>query len=187
MLKRTTDLVGALLLGVLAVAPFIICAIVVALTSRGSVIFWSLRVGKDGELFKMPKLRTMHVGAPLLATDRFADPRLYMTPVGSFLRRSSLDEIPQLWCVLRGQMSLVGPRPALFNQTELINRRHALEIDKMKPGLTGWAQINGRDSIGLEQKLALDLEYKQRQSTLFDMRILILTCLKVWHRAGISH
>jgi O-antigen biosynthesis protein WbqP len=187
MLKRTFDLVMALFLCVLALVPFILSALAVAITSRGPVIFWSLRVGEDGKLFEMPKLRTMHVGAPLLATDRFADPKLYMTSVGSFLRRASLDEIPQLWCILRGQMSLVGPRPALFNQTELIGRRHELGISRMKPGLTGWAQVNGRDSISLDQKLALDLEYMQKQSVSFDVRIIMLTCFKVWHRAGVSH
>jgi O-antigen biosynthesis protein WbqP len=162
-------------------------ALAVASTSRGPVLYWSDRIGRHGALFRMPKFRTMRVGTPALATDKLANPTSHLTPIGGFLRASSLDEIPQLWSILRGDMSLVGPRPALFNQHALIQRRKDLGIDALRPGLTGWAQVNGRDHASEEQKVMLDAEYMKRNTLAFDGFILLLTVRRVVSREGVAH
>ena len=156
-------------------------------TSRGPILHWSNRVGRSNTNFKMPKFRTMKVGTPAVATHLLSDSGKYLTPVGSFLRKSSLDELPQLWSIFVGDMSFVGPRPALFNQHDLIALRTQYGIDKLAPGLTGWAQVNGRDELSIPIKVQYDLEYLQRQSFWFDMKILGLTFVKVVRRSGISH
>ena len=165
----------------------ILVAGLVKLTSKGPALYWSDRVGKCNIIFVMPKFRTMQVGAPAVATHLLSDSGQYLTPVGSFLRKSSLDELPQLWSILVGDMSFVGPRPALFNQDDLIVLRTQYGVDKLVPGLTGWAQVNGRDELSIPIKVQYEVEYLQKQSFWFDMRILALTFLKVVRRAGVSH
>ena len=173
-------------LGLLCV-PLLLLALWVAITSKGPILYWSDRVGQHNRIFRMPKFRTMKVGTPAVATHLLADPQAQLTPVGGFLRRTSLDELPQLWSILKGDMSWVGPRPALFNQTDLIDMRTQSDVHQLVPGLTGWAQVNGRDEIALTDKVRLDSEYLQRQSLLFDLHILWLTVRKVVHREGIAH
>lgn len=165
----------------------ILVALLVKATSKGPVLYWSDRIGRGNVIFKMPKFRTMKVGTPVLATHLLSDSSEYLTPVGSLLRKSSLDELPQLWSILVGNMSFVGPRPALFNQDDLIALRAHYGIDKLVPGLTGWAQVNGRDELSIPDKVQYEVEYLQRQSFWFDMKILGLTFLKVIRRAGVSH
>ena len=165
----------------------IVIWLLVLLTSRGPVLYWSDRVGQYNCIFKMPKFRTMKIGTPSLATHLLDDPTHWLTPVGSFLRKSSLDEMPQLWSILLGDMSFVGPRPALFNQDDLIALRTELNVHILKPGLTGWAQVNGRDEISLAQKVKFDTEYLKRKSFSFDFYILWLTFLKVFKGEGVSH
>lgn len=186
-IKRMMDIVLAL--GILAVAglPMLFVAMAVALTSRGPILYWSSRVGKDNVLFQMPKFRTMRVDTPAVATHLLDDPARYLTPIGSFLRKTSLDELPQLWSIFQGNMSFVGPRPALFNQHDLMDLRTQYGIQKLVPGLTGWAQINGRDELPIPQKVAFDREYLQRQSLIFDIKIIILTFLKVIRRDNVAH
>lgn len=186
-IKRMMDIVLAL--GILAVAglPMLFVATAVALTSRGPILYWSSRVGKDNVLFQMPKFRTMRVDTPAVATHLLDDPARYLTPIGSFLRKTSLDELPQLWSIFQGNMSFVGPRPALFNQHDLMDLRTQYGIQKLVPGLTGWAQINGRDELPIPQKVAFDREYLQRQSLIFDIKIIILTFLKVIRRDNVAH
>ena len=167
--------------------PFVLVAMAVRLTSRGPVIYWSDRVGKYNKLFSMPKFRTMHVNTPAVATHLLSDPRQFLTPIGSFLRRSSLDELPQLWSIIKGNMIFVGPRPALFNQHDLIHLRTKFGVDGLRPGLTGWAQVNGRDELAVPDKVALDIAYLNRRSMGFDMRILWLTAVKVLRRDGVTH
>ena len=157
------------------------------MTSPGPALYWSDRVGRYNKIFKMPKFRSMRVGTPAVATHLLADPKVYLTPIGSFLRKSSLDELPQLWSILVGDMSFVGPRPALFNQHDLIELRTQKNVHALVPGLTGWAQVNGRDELPIPQKVALDAEYLQRQGFWFDIKILWLTFLKVVQRDGVSH
>ena len=174
-MKRAFDIaVSACALVVLAVPMLILC-LLVRVTSPGPAIHWSQRVGRHNRLFAMPKLRTMRIDTPQVATHLMEDPDRWLTPIGGFLRRSSLDEAPQLWSVLTGEMSLVGPRPALFNQHDLMAMRTADGVDALRPGLTGWAQINGRDELPLAQKAALDREYMLQQSFTFDIRILLAT------------
>ncbi len=185
--KRLFDLVSALLLACLLSLPIALVALAVRLTSRGPALYWSDRVGRHNTLFKMPKFRSMRVGTPAVATHLLTDPASYLTPIGSFLRKSSLDELPQLWNILKGDMSFVGPRPALFNQADLIQLRTAQGVHALMPGLTGWAQVNGRDEIPITQKVALDREYLERQSFVFDLRILLLTAFKVLNRANVTH
>ena len=186
-MKRAFDLLAGfsalLLLGV----PFIFLALLVAVTSRGPVLYWSDRVGQHNRIFRMPKLRTMKTGTPAVATHLLDNPQAHLTPVGGLLRRTSLDELPQLWSILVGDMSWVGPRPALFNQTDLIEMRTQTGVHQLVPGLTGWAQVNGRDEIALVDKVRLDTEYLQRQSFVFDLHILWLTVLKVVRREGVTH
>jgi O-antigen biosynthesis protein WbqP len=167
--------------------PGLLLTVAVNATSPGPVLYWSPRVGRHGRIFQMPKFRTMKVGTPQVATDKLADPASRLTPIGGFLRKFSLDEIPQLWSVLKGDMSLVGPRPALFNQHELIAARKARGIDALRPGITGWAQINGRDDIPEWRKVELDEEYLHRRSFWFDLKILWLTAWRVIRRDDVSH
>ncbi|HLZ19372.1 MAG TPA: sugar transferase, partial [Smithellaceae bacterium] len=162
-------------------------AILVKLTSRGPALYWSERVGADNRLFKMPKFRTMKTNTPEVATHLMADPDSYLTPVGKVLRTLSLDELPQLWSVIKGDMSFVGPRPALYNQDDLIQLRTQKGISRILPGITGWAQINGRDELPIPQKVSFDEYYLKNQSFLFDLKILCLTVLKVIRREGVSH
>ena len=167
--------------------PIIIIAIIIRLTSRGPSIYWSDRVGKNNVIFKMPKFRTMQINTPAVATHLLKNSNNFITPVGNFLRITSLDELPQLWSILKGDMNFVGPRPALFNQNDLIDLRTKEGVNKLIPGLTGWAQVNGRDDLSIPDKVALDVEYMQHQSFWFDMKILWMTFLKVIKRTGVSH
>jgi O-antigen biosynthesis protein WbqP len=164
-----------------------VVSIVVILTSKGPILYWSDRVGKNNKVFKMPKYRTMKIGAPVIATHLLSNFNQHLTSVGSFLRKSSLDELPQLWSILVGDMSFVGPRPALFNQDDLISLRTQHGVNKLVPGLTGWAQVNGRDELSIPVKVQYEVEYLQKQSFWFDMKILVLTFLKVVCRSGVSH
>lgn len=186
-MKRLFDLVLALVALVLLALPILIVTLAVRLTSSGPALYWSDRVGRQNRIFKMPKFRSMRVDTPAVATHLLRSPDQWLTPIGSFLRKSSLDELPQLWSILKGDMSLVGPRPALFNQDDLIALRTEKGVHKLVPGLTGWAQINGRDELPISQKVQLDAEYLQRQSLLFDLKILWMTAVKVLARDGVSH
>jgi O-antigen biosynthesis protein WbqP len=187
LMKRLFDLLLGLCATVTLALPILVVAILVRLTSKGPAFYWSDRVGKGNMIFKMPKFRSMRVGTPAVATHLLQDPKAYLTPIGSFLRKSSLDELPQLWSILVGDMSFVGPRPALFNQNDLIALRTQYGVDELVPGLTGWAQVNGRDELPIPEKVQLDVEYLQRRSLLFDIRILWLTFVKVLKRDGVSH
>ena len=187
MIKRVFDIALAVLAGCVLLAPMLATALVVKLTSRGPVLYWSERVGRHNKLFSMPKFRSMRVNTPALATHLLGDPRSHLTPIGGFLRRSSLDELPQIWSILKGDMSLVGPRPALFNQHDLVALRTERGVHALAPGLTGWAQINGRDELPIPQKVALDAEYLMRRSFAFDLRILGQTALRVLRGDGVTH
>jgi O-antigen biosynthesis protein WbqP len=186
-MKRLVDLILTLVAVLLLLLPVIIVAVLVKLTSKGPVLYWSDRVGKNNAIFKMPKFRSMKVDTPAVATHLLADPKGVLTPVGDFLRKSSLDELPQLWCILKGNMSFVGPRPALFNQDDLIALRSEKGVHTLVPGLTGWAQINGRDELPIPQKVALDVEYLHHQSLSLDIKIIWLTFIKVIKKDGVSH
>jgi O-antigen biosynthesis protein WbqP len=186
-MKRLFDLVLALIAAVVVLAPFVLVWLAVRLTSRGPALHWSDRVGRGNIIFKMPKFRSMCVGTPVVATHLLSNPKNYLTPIGSFLRKSSLDELPQLWNVLRGDMSFVGPRPALFNQYDLIKLRAVSGIHRLKPGLTGWAQANGRDNLSIKEKVAFDKEYMNKKSFVFDLKILCLTFIKIIQRHGVRH
>jgi O-antigen biosynthesis protein WbqP len=177
----------AICVGLILLVPIMMVALCVRLTSVGPIFYWSERVGKHNRLFRMPKFRSMRTDTPAVATHLLADPDQYLTPIGSFLRRSSLDELPQIWSILRGEMSFVGPRPALFNQEDLIALRTQYGLHVLTPGLTGWAQINGRDELPIPEKVELDREYLQRRSMWFDLQILWLTVVKVLRRDGVSH
>ncbi|WP_432240578.1 sugar transferase [Herbaspirillum robiniae] len=185
--KRIFDLCLAVPAACLLLVPVAMVALAVRLTSPGPALYWSDRVGRNNRIFRMPKFRSMRIGTPAVATHLLSSPQSYLTPIGSFLRRSSLDELPQLWSILTGEMSFVGPRPALFNQNDLIAMRTNAGVHELTPGLTGWAQINGRDELPIPQKVALDTEYLRRRSLGFDCRILWLTFLKVASRDGVSH
>ena len=186
-MKRFLDLIFVVVAIIILSVPFLFICLAIRLTSEGSSIYWSDRVGRDNIIFRMPKLRSMRVGTPAMATHLLKDPELYLTPIGSFFRKSSLDELPQLWSILRGDMSFVGPRPALFNQDDLIKLRTDNGVNKLLPGITGWAQVNGRDELSISEKVELDVEYMNRQSFWFDMKILWMTFLNVIKRHGISH
>ena len=186
-MKRLFDLFIVSVLLVFLAAPMLIIAIVIRLTSKGQTIYWSDRVGKNNKIFKMPKFRTMLIDSPTVATHLLNNPDSYLSPIGGFLRRTSLDEIPQLFSVLKGDMSFVGPRPALFNQDNLIALRKEKGIDKLLPGITGWAQVNGRDKLLISDKVALDEEYMHYQSFWFDLKILWMTLVKVTKRDNILH
>lgn len=186
-MKRLFDLAVALVAAVFLALPIAMTALAVRLTSPGPVLYWSDRVGRHNRIFKMPKFRSMRIDTPAVATHLLQNPEQWLTPIGSFLRKSSLDELPQLWSILKGDMSFVGPRPALFNQDDLIALRTEKGVHELVPGLTGWAQVNGRDELPIPQKVALDAEYLERRSLLFDIKILWLTALKVLARDGVSH
>ena len=186
-MKRIFDLLLGVVILVLLVVPMLLISIVVRLSSKGKALYWSDRVGKNNKIFKMPKFRSMLIDTPALATHLLDNPDTYLSPVGSFLRRSSLDELPQLFSVLKGDMSFVGPRPALFNQDDLIFLRTEKGVEKLLPGITGWAQVNGRDSLSLKDKVRLDVEYLNHQSFWFDIKILWMTCLKTLKSDSVSH
>jgi len=186
-MKRLFDLLLAIFASCVLLLPALIVFILVKLTSRGSALYWSDRVGKDNNIFKMPKFRSMTIDTPAVATHLLENPGSVLTPIGDFLRKSSLDELPQLWSILIGDMSFVGPRPALFNQDDLITLRTEREVHKLLPGLTGWAQVNGRDELLIAEKVELDVEYLSQQSFMFDIYILWLTFVKVLKGDGVSH
>ena len=186
-MKRTFDIFLGCLAALILFVPVLLVAIAVLLTSKGPALYWSDRVGRDNVIFKMPKFRSMRIDTPAVATHLLSNPDQWLTPIGSFLRRTSLDELPQLWSILKGEMSFVGPRPALFNQDDLIKLRTEKGVHEVLPGLTGWAQINGRDEIPIPQKVQLDVEYIHRQSFFFDVKILWMTAVKVVAKDGISH
>jgi len=186
-LKRVVDFLLASIAVLILLLPILIVALCVRLTSPGPILYWSNRVGRRNRIFSMPKFRSMLINTPTVATHLLENPDRFLTPIGSFLRKSSLDELPQLWCILKGEMSFVGPRPALYNQHDLIELRTALGVDRLLPGLTGWAQINGRDELPIPEKVKFDVEYLERQSLDLDMRILFLTVWKVVRRKGIAH
>ena len=186
-MKRALDIAGALA-GLVLLSPLLVgLAVAVRLESSGPALHWSRRVGRENRLFSMPKFRTMRVGAPDVATHLLEDPESWVTPLGRVLRRKSLDELPQLWSVLKGDMSLVGPRPALFNQDDLVALRTEAGIDKLRPGLTGWAQINGRDELPIPQKVGMDREYLERRSLGFDLKIIAATALAAVSGQGVTH
>jgi O-antigen biosynthesis protein WbqP len=186
-LKRAIDILGALA-GLILLSPlFAGAALAVVLQSPGPALHWSRRVGRDERIFRMPKFRTMRMGTPDVATHLLSDPDQWVTPVGRFLRRTSLDELPQLWSILKGDMSLVGPRPALFNQDDLVALRRAAGVAGLRPGLTGWAQINGRDELPIAEKARLDAEYLQRMSVAFDLQIIAATALAAFSGRGVAH
>ncbi|MGA8391808.1 MAG: sugar transferase [Burkholderiaceae bacterium] len=186
-MKRAFDLMLASVAALILLVPVLLVAALVRLTSRGPALYWSDRVGRHNTIFRMPKFRSMRIGTPAVATHLLEDPDRYLTPIGSFLRKSSLDELPQLWSILRGDMSFVGPRPALFNQHDLIALRTAQGVHELVPGLTGWAQVNGRDELPIPEKVKLDVEYLRRRSLGFDLRILWMTFVKVLGRDGVAH
>ena len=186
-MKRVFDFIGSIIAIIFFAIPLLFTAVAVRMSSPGPILFWSDRIGQNNHLFKMPKFRTMQVGTPAVASHLLSDPGNYLTPVGSFLRKSSLDDLPQLLSILVGDMSFVGPRPALFNQDDLISLRKQYGVDRLLPGLTGWAQVNGRDELSIPDKVQFEVEYLQGQSFWFDMKILGLTFLKVVRRAGVSH
>ena len=186
-MKRLFDLALASIASVFLVFPILVIAFAVRLTSKGPALYWSDRVGQHNRIFKMPKFRSMRIDTPAVATHLLERPDQWLTPIGSFLRRTSLDELPQLWSILKGDMSFVGPRPALYNQDDLIALRTEKGIHQLIPGLTGWAQVNGRDELPIHQKVQLDAEYFTRCSLLFDLKILWMTLSKVLTRDGVSH
>jgi O-antigen biosynthesis protein WbqP len=186
-MKRFFDLFTSVVISVLLVIPMLLIMIAVRLTSKGPSLYWSDRIGKNNVIFKMPKFRSMRANTPTMATHLLDNPDSHLSPIGGFLRRTSLDELPQLYSVLNGDMGFVGPRPALFNQDDLIALRTEKGVDKLLPGITGWAQVNGRDELSISDKVALDVEYMQRQSFWFDMKILWMTFLRVVKRDGVSH
>jgi O-antigen biosynthesis protein WbqP len=187
MMKRLFDLVLAIILTILFAAPFMVVALAVCLTSSGPALYWSDRVGRENHIFKMPKFRTMRTNTPAVATHLLENPQSFLTPIGGFLRRSSLDELPQIWSVLLGDMSFVGPRPALYNQDDLIALRTERQVHTLVPGLTGWAQVNGRDELPIPAKVNFDVEYLQKKSFFFDVYILCLTFIRVFGRDGVAH
>lgn len=186
-MKRFFDLCLSLFALLVLLLPILLVALLVRITSVGPVIYWSDRVGRNNKIFKMPKFRTMRVDTPAVATHLLDNPDQFLTPMGSFLRKSSLDELPQLWSIVHGDMSFVGPRPALFNQDDLITLRTQYGVHKLVPGLTGWAQVNGRDELPIPEKVKLDAEYMQQQSFLTDIKIIFLTFVKVLRSEGVQH
>ena len=187
MIKRVLDIMTALFAMVILSIPALIVALVVKITSKGPILHWSDRVGRENRIFSMPKFRTMRIATPAVATHLLPDPAQFLTPVGAFLRKTSLDELPQLWSILTGDMSFVGPRPALFNQDDLVALRTSKGIHHLVPGLTGWAQVNGRDELPIPVKVEFDEYYLNHHSLLFDMKIIGMTFLKVIKREGVTH
>jgi len=186
-MKRACDVTLALLATMVLALPMAVVAIVVRMTSRGPAVYWSERIGRDNRRFRMPKFRSMKLDTPAVATHLLQQPDAYLTPIGAMLRRTSLDELPQLLCILRGEMSFVGPRPALFNQDDLIALRTTHHVHQLRPGLTGWAQINGRDELSIPEKVRFDAEYLERRSFAFDVKILALTAWRAVRGSGVSH
>ena len=186
-MKRVFDIIMALIALFLVFVPMLFIALLVKLTSRGTVLYWSNRVGKNNVIFRMPKFRTMKTDTPAVATHLLTDPDHYLTPIGVFLRKSSLDELPQLFSILMGDMSFVGPRPALFNQEDLIELRNNKGIQVLIPGLTGWAQVNGRDDLPIPVKVDFDEYYLNHRSFMFDLRIILLTFFRVVRSEGVRH
>jgi len=186
-MKRIFDLILAIFLFLVLLISLLLIAVLVIITSKGPALYWSERIGKNNKIFKMPKFRSMLTDTPAVATHLLDNPDAYLSPIGGFLRRSSLDELPQLFSVLKGDMSFVGPRPALYNQDDLVALRTKKGVDRLLPGITGWAQVNGRDELSIPDKVALDVEYLDRQSFWLDMKILWMTFLKVIKRDGVSH
>ena len=186
-MKRLFDFVMATILVILLAALILLVAVIVRLTSKGPALYWSDRVGRANVVFRMPKFRSMRVDAPAVATHLMTNPNMFLSPIGAFLRRFSLDELPQLFSIIKGDMSFVGPRPALFNQDDLVALRTEKGVDKLLPGVTGWAQVNGRDELSIPEKVAFDVEYIERQSFWFDLKILWMTLLKVIKRDNVSH
>jgi O-antigen biosynthesis protein WbqP len=186
-MKRLFDVVLGLVAAVVLVVPIAFVALLVRLTSKGPALYWSDRVGQYNAIFRMPKFRSMRTDTPVVATHLLQNPDTYLTPVGGFLRKSSLDELPQLWCILKGDMSFVGPRPALYNQYDLMELRTRQGVHLLAPGLTGWAQINGRDELPIPEKVKLDVEYLQNHSIWLDIKIIFLTAFKVLRRDGVTH
>jgi len=186
-MKRLFDLILALFAIIILLVPFLFIWLAVRLSSQGPVLYWSVRVGQENNLFRMPKFRSMRIETPAVASHLLKNPEFYLTPIGSFLRKNSLDELPQLWSIVKGDMSFVGPRPALFNQVDLINLRMQVGVHRLIPGLTGWAQVNGRDELHIAEKVSLEIYYLHNQSIRFDFKILWLTLLKVVLRDGVSH
>ena len=186
-MKRLFDLSFSIALLLLLIVPMLLIAIAIRLTSKGPALYWSERVGRNNKIFKMPKFRSMQITTPNIATHLLDNPNSYLSPIGLFLRTTSLDELPQLFSVINGDMSFVGPRPALFNQDDLINLRTKEGVDKLLPGITGWAQVNGRDELSIPDKVELDVEYLNRKSFFFDVKILWMTFLKVINSQGVSH
>lgn len=186
-MKRSFDFSLAILVLIIFACPILILAVAVKVTSTGSILFWSDRVGRRNKIFRMPKFRTMNINTPVVATHLLKDARSQFTPIGGFLRRSSLDELPQLWSILAGDMSFVGPRPALFNQSDLIACRVEYGVDDLVPGLTGWAQVNGRDQLSISEKVDLDVEYLNCRTFAFDIKIIWITFVKVVRSDGVSH
>ncbi|MBC7740851.1 MAG: sugar transferase [Bdellovibrionaceae bacterium] len=186
-MKRIFDFLISFLLFVIFLGPLIIIAICVRLTSKGPALHWSRRIGQYNKIFYMPKFRTMLIETPQVATHLLQNSQSYLTPIGRFLRKTSLDELPQAWSVMVGDMSLVGPRPALFNQDDLVSLRTSKGIEKLKPGITGWAQVNGRDDLPIPTKVDFDYQYLQNNSLIFDIKILFLTAIKVLKTDGIQH
>jgi O-antigen biosynthesis protein WbqP len=186
-MKRLFDFILAILLISFLLIPFLLIIILIIITSKGPVLYWSKRVGKNNKIFKMPKFRSMLINTPTVATHLLNNPDSYLSPIGSFLRTTSIDELPQLFCILKNDMSFVGPRPALHNQDDLISLRTNSDVDKLLPGITGWAQVNGRDKLSVANKVLLDIEYLNRQSFWFDIKILWMTFLKVIKRDEVSH
>lgn len=186
-MKRVTDFLLALVALVLLCVPLVGVGLLVRLTSRGPALYWSDRVGRNNVIYRMPKFRSMLLDTPAVATHLLNNPENFLTPIGSFLRKSSLDELPQLWSIVKGEMSFVGPRPALFNQYDLIEMRTRHGIDQLLPGLTGWAQVNGRDELPIPQKVALEIEYLNNRSQWLDLKIMAMTFLKVLRRDNVQH
>ena len=186
-MPRILDIVLSLGALIFFARPMALVALAVKVTSPGPVLYWSDRIGRDNSVFGMPKFRSMRIGTPAVATHLLTDGSAHLTPIGGFLRRTSLDELPQLWCILTGTMGTVGPRPALFNQDDLVGLRTEHGVHRLRPGLTGWAQVNGRDDLSIPDKVALDTQYLARRCFAFDLRVIWLTVLKVLGGAGVAH
>jgi O-antigen biosynthesis protein WbqP len=186
-MKRIFDILFSVGILIVLAIPMLFITVLVRLTSRGPAIYWSKRIGMNSVIFEMPKFRSMQMDTPTVATHLMKRPDKFLSPIGAFLRRSSLDELPQLFSILKGNMSFIGPRPALFNQQDLILLRKKNGIDRVKPGITGWAQVNGRDELSIADKVGFDVEYVNNQSLLFDLKILWMTFVKVIKRAGVTH
>lgn len=186
-MKRLFDIILLFFASIVFFLPFLVTGLLVKLTSKGPILYWSDRVGKNNSIFKMPKFRSMKIDTPAVATHLLQNPDIYLTPIGNFIRKTSLDELPQLWCIWKNQMSVVGPRPALFNQYDLIELRTKKNVHTLLPGITGWAQVNGRDELSIEEKVEFDVEYYQKMNLWFDLKIILITILKVFRMSEIRH